>query len=266
MRVLASCDSNYFLAFGRTFYTSAILKGYDPIINVINPTEEVLNLSFGIPNIDFTYSSNNRYTYYASNRFIIAPKYIEDGLLISDIDSIFRNPFPTDDMAEMIKTPMGLCIRPGRGLPEILAGLVWYNGSKISHHFAEKASALLDELCAQDVEWGVDQTILTSLYRKLKKKYCYPLRVSQKEQAHMSYRMAKNACIWTGKGTAKYLDNTYLNYTKEINDSSIDVFGSVRDFEHGALEKTKGSIDWHSPLAFLPREEMLAIKRLENEI
>lgn len=265
MRVLASCDSNYFLAFGRTFYTSAILKGYDPIINVINPTEEVLNLSFGIPNIDFTYSSNNRYTYYASNRFIIAPKYIEDGLLISDIDSIFRNPFPTDDMAKMIKTPIGLCRRAPK-IPEILAGLVWYNGSKISHQFAEKASVILDELCAQDVEWGVDQTVLTNLYRKLDRKYCYPLRISGKKKVHMSYHMAEDACIWTGKGTAKYLNSTYLNYTKEINDRSIDVFGFVRDCEHGALEKTKGSIDWHSPLAFLPREEMLAIKRLENEI
>jgi len=244
MRVLASCDSKYFLAFGRTFYTSAKMNGYSPIINVINPTEEAKQLANGIKNIFFTEEKNTRYEFYASHRFIIAPKYIKNGLLIVDIDSIFVNSMQED----FIDYPVGIFKRTG-GVPA--AGLVWFNGSENSLSFAKRLSNSLKTKLKNPQEWGIDQTILNRVFQE----YRNEIEIYSFDEKHFDpFKFSSlDTPIWSGKGKRKYIDKKYLNLFNEIKNNAEELFGPITKTEEDSIEATKDAINWHSPNAWLPR-------------
>lgn len=255
MRVLASCDSRYFLAFARIFYTSAITNGYTPIINVINPTKEVKEFSAGLENIHFTEETNNRYEFYASHRFIIAPKHIEDGLLIADIDSVFRKPWERN----LSLYDVGFYIRANPWRPHlrqrlaIFAGLVWYNNTEQGLIISNHIKNTLEKTLQTNQEWGIDQTILTETYYSFKRSSkIYSIH----QNLDISTNFNKNAAIWPGKGIHKYKDKKYLNCLSQYKKLSLKYFAEPKIYEATALTASKDTVSWHSPDAWLPRDRM----------
>ena len=200
MKVLASCDSKYFEDHYSAFYNSAVKCGYDVHINIINPTDKLKNSN--IKNVSYSYGPNTK-VFFACNRFLIAKNFLEDGVLITDIDCFFNKRLPD------IKEDIGLFLRPQNPLHmKVAAGILWLNDTEKAKLFIENTEKRLEN----PTIWYEDQIALHRSYRELKKEIsCFKFNIS-----HMDWEFSENSYIWTGKGNRKYKNKKYLKRKEEL--------------------------------------------------
>lgn len=209
MKVLASCDSSYFLEHYKAFYFSAIEAGMTPIINIVNPTKEVRLLAQELSNIDYTYYDNPAKALLASNRFIIAKNYLdENGLLITDIDCFFNRKLPK------IKKDIGLFLREQNSFEgmKVAAGIMWLSGNLKSKQFI---SSVKKKILESRMEWYVDQKAIYDVYLQYENK----LSVFVFNNTHMDWEFTEQSYMWTGKGNRKYNNKIYLNRKRQHESS-----------------------------------------------
>lgn len=206
MKVLASCDSIYFIEHYKAFYFSAKNVGYTPNIVVINPTEEVRRIGDTLDNISYITHRSPDKVYYSINRFMIAHSFIKDeGILITDIDCFFNKKLPE------IKEDVGLFLREYEKFPgmKVAAGIVWINNTSNGLLFAEKLKNQINE---KPKNWFVDQYALYEVYLNLKDS----LSVFPFDKKHMDWEFTNTSYMWTGKGDRKYKNKEYLQRKREI--------------------------------------------------
>ena len=217
MRVFASCDSAYFHEHAHAWYSSALKCLYTPIIEVVNPDEEVKRVveENKWNHVYYVEVDNPSKSYLCSNRFHSAEKYLtEDGLLITDIDCYFNHNMPAPE------ADVGLFFRPGNpDHMKIAAGIVWYSGSDISKEFAQAVSHNITKLKDQ---WFVDQLGILYTFAQFQtlanqnsiKFYAFT-------QKHMDWEFQEGTYMWTGKGPRKHFNSTYVRRKKEIEQGVV---------------------------------------------
>lgn len=202
MKVFASCDSTYFSQHSAEFIESSLLVGYEPLVLVINPTEEIKALDS--PYVQYQYSDKTSKAFYASNRFLTASSFLtEEGLLITDIDCFFlKRMLP-------IKESIGLFLRPYEKHQEmkIAAGIVWLSGDSISRTFIDSVA---QNISNRPELWYVDQLSLLEEYTKLE------IPVFEFKERHMDWNFREDSFMWTGKGNRKYKNIKYLKKKKSF--------------------------------------------------
>lgn len=266
MKVLCSCDSRYFLAFYRSFFSSAVEAGYEPIINVINPTPDVIRIvntlwerkerCFNYGKIEYTFTDRCDLTFYASNRYYIAEKYLfSDGLLITDIDMIFLRKLPR------IHEDVGLYFRDKAGIDDskwdlvlgeydekgrLIAGqpaylincsLLWFSGSLQSKLFLKR---YVERIKKQAQLWFADQKALFKTYMDLQD----DVSTYYFNKQHMFWRnedARKDSYICSGKGDTRFA-NHYKKYKDFFDKRGGIFFGSIMNEKENVVVKAEGEI------------------------
>jgi len=263
MKVLCSCDSRYFLAFYRSFFSSAVEAGYEPIINVINPTPDVIRIvntlwerneqCFNYGKIEYTFTDRCDITFYACNRYYVAEKYLfSDGLLISDIDMIFLRKLP------QIEEDVGLFFRDKAGLldPEVLSqydengkliaanpshlincSLVWFNGNLKSKLFLKR---YVEKIKVQRQQWFADQKALVKTYMEMQDEISTFYFTKQ----HIFWRQdhaTPDSYTCTGKGASRFLE-VYTKHKSQIDTESESIFGPLMNEKENVIVKAEGEI------------------------
>ena len=198
MRVLASCDSNYFLEHHKAFYNSAIKNNYEPYIHIINPSEEVKDIAKNLKNISFEQGENNK-VYFSCNRFLILKNFISPkGILVTDIDCFFNKPMPP------IKEDVGIFLREYEPYPgmKVAAGLLWVNDTENSFTFTNR---FVHNLKNQKKQWYADQYALYKTYNELKDTISF----FYFDNNFMDWEFKDDSYMWTGKGNRKFKNINY---------------------------------------------------------
>ncbi len=243
--VMASCDAAYLESHGPAFVASNALVSNSIHVHLMEqPSMRQISLAklnslrlrynaiasgsrmtFSIETLQVPkgISSEMLRTYYASNRFMVAPRLLQPGaaMYLSDIDSIF--------LAKMkrLDVDIGLFLRdslPGTvGWEElgtkVAAGLVYYSGSEGSREFANK---VYNNLNTNGLVWFTDQVSLYQAYTYYEKK----LKFHRFDMSIMDWEFRDGSPIWTGKGTRKDLDKRYLAKKMEMESKLPSLRGS----------------------------------------
>jgi hypothetical protein len=243
--VMTSCDQAYLESHGPAFVASNAIAGNSIHIHLMeNPGMRQVNLA-KLTSLKLRYNaiargthmtfstetlqvpkgvnSETLRTYYASNRFLVAPRLLSTGcaMYLSDIDSIF--------MAKMEKldADVGLFLR--ESLPgtvgwealgtKVAAGLVYYSGSDGSRNFATKVE---NNLNTNGLTWFTDQVSLYQAYTYYEKM----LKFHTFDMSVMDWEFRDGSPIWTGKGTRKDLDQRYLAKKLEMESRLPSIKGA----------------------------------------
>ena len=228
--LFASCDSKYFIEHGPAFMQSANKFKQNLHLHIVNPTEEVKQIKDKcekFENLTFSGEETNlegidERTYYACNRFIVAPYVLQyaNKAMILDVDNYLMNKWQWPDGGY----DAGLFLRePLQGVNEwetesthVAAGIVYLHMKK-AISFAVDVSDRLRQ--AENFVWFVDQNILWKAYNDWKDKISF----YQFERHIMDWEFKHGTMLWTGKGPRKHNDPTYVGqkeqYTKEFNES-----------------------------------------------
>jgi len=243
--VMASCDLAYLESHGPAFVSSNALVGNSIHIHLMEqPSMRQINLAklnslriryntisrgsrmtFSIEALQVPKGVNSETlrTYYASNRFMIAPRLLSAGgaIYLSDIDSIFLKKM------EKLDADVGLFLR--ESLPgtmgwealgtKIAAGLVYYSDNDGAREFANKVH---NNLSSNGLTWFTDQVSLYQAYTYYEKK----LRFHMFDMSVMDWEFRDGSPIWTGKGTRKDLDKRYLAKKMEMESRLPSLRGS----------------------------------------
>lgn len=225
---LASCDSKYLYAHAPAFLASSVLSHNDVHLHIINPSEDDLNYAHSLralarklsstpPHISISweeYDLNSMWarmdeeekrTYYACNRFIVAPQILAKAksLFITDIDCLFMHHVfePGTDIALFLREALpGTVGWEARGT-RVAAGAVFYNKSALP--FAIKVR---DKILTGELKWFLDQVAISETYEEEKNNYTF----HQYTPTFLDWEFEEDTFIWTGKGPRKYDNPKYL--------------------------------------------------------
>lgn len=223
--LFASCDIVYLKDHAKGFVTSAALAKNNVHLHVTQIKEEghkyleFLQEGYKIlypegtcttsyDNIDLgKYTKQERRTFYACNRFIVAPEVMQADILLLDVDCFIMQHIDPPD------ADIGIFYRPNVDYKEwngeagkVAAGALYVG---IDHKdFLKFAS---DFITSNRMEWFVDQVGLKRAYDNYpnKKYHIY-------DNKFMDWDFVKNTTIWTGKGPRKSLNAVYGNKHKEF--------------------------------------------------
>lgn len=228
---LASCDSNYLRLHAPSLISSCALSDNDLHLHVVNATDsdwaymqelriragklngkDILTLSS--ENTDLSkLSVEEKRTYYACNRFLVAHQLLEFGsgsLFISDVDSLFMRHVnePDADIGLFLREPL-----PGTSGWEsegtrIAAGAVYYHKDRAKIF----ASQVANIITTNDLRWFLDQFALSTIYRKMESE----LKLHTYTLDFMDWEFTIGTNIWTGKGNRKYDNERYVGKKKEF--------------------------------------------------
>ena len=230
--LLASCDSKYFIEHAPAFMRSAIKFKQNLHIHIVNPTDEVKqyknkcsnfeNLTFSSEQTDL--SNVDARTYYACNRFIVAPYLLQyaNKAMILDVDNYLMNSFRWPDggydAGLFLRDPLPGTVGWEQESTHVAAGIVYLNMKKPETlSFAVDVSDRIRQ--AENFVWFLDQNVLWKAYNDWKDKISF-----YKFERHiMDWEFKNGTMLWTGKGDRKHSDETYVGqknkYTKEFNES-----------------------------------------------
>ena len=226
--ILASCDVRYFRLFAPAFVTSAALAKNNVHINVIIDNSPGSDQSVDTDDLKLVFEQLNSgentltfsekkvtffegtaefvRTYYACNRFLIAPSLLRAGqrLFITDIDCMFMKHVDEPD------ADVGLFLRDS--LPgtfgweaegtKTAAGAVYYNNTMIGREFAECVSQAIG---LGRWKWFSDQVALSQAFEIYKQ----DIRFHCFDPQFMDWEFKEGTTIWTGKGPRKFDNPTY---------------------------------------------------------
>jgi len=233
--VMASCDELYLDAHGPAFVASNAIADNSIHIHVMvnhtTPKSLVMTklnqfrirynaiarkgkMTFSIETLKIPHGTSSEVmrTYYASNRFLVAPQLLEGGgaMYLSDIDSLFNAKL------ERIDADVGLFLRDS--LPDtvgwealgtkVAAGLVYYSGSQGSRAFAAKVHKGIAD---NGLMWFVDQVSLYQSYQYFEKS----LTFHKFDNSIMDWDFIEGTPIWTGKGNRKDKNDKYVTRKRQ---------------------------------------------------
>ena len=233
--VFASCDMSYLDSHAPAFVASNAIAGTSIHIHLMekpgfratslsklvslriqyNALAKGTRMTFSIETLKVPKGINSEIlrTYYASNRFLVAPRLLSCGgtMYLSDIDSIFLAKM------EKLDADVGLFLR--ESLPgtvgwealgtKVAAGLVYYSGNENSREFATRVA---NNLNTNGLVWFTDQVSLHQAYTAYEKK----MKFHTFDMSVMDWEFRDGSPIWTGKGTRKDLDKKYLAKKMEM--------------------------------------------------
>ena len=219
--LFTSCDPKYLRDHARAYISSCAKAGNNVHLHVINASVndwtymQILKIGYKhmYPSGEMTVSSEDtdlssisqeqKRTYYACNRFIVASSVITQPMLITDIDCLIMKHI------DPLETDLGIFLReplPGvndweREGSRVAAGAVFVK--ETAKDFLESvAQIILDN----ELRWFLDQTALSISYQHFKNKYSWFAFGTD----FMDWEFLPNTTIWTGKGDRKYNNPKYL--------------------------------------------------------
>jgi len=229
--IFASCDEKYFYDHAPALIASCCKSNNSLHLHIINPTDKVwpdtvlfkektkkLN-----PNISLTISGEinkndvlkkNARTYYACNRFIMLPTFLQQfkSMLVVDIDCFIMKHI---DFKDFSNADIGIFLReplPNMGPQTSVAAGAFY----ASLGGMEFAQALSSTLLGSNMDWFVDQIALWKLYNHFNDVKRDLKIMDLGDDMFMDWEFVDNSVIWTGKGPRKYENTIYLNKKKEL--------------------------------------------------
>jgi len=225
----ASSDSVYLHDHAPALLSSAIVSGTNLHIHVVNATFDdwlfLHELSLHASGkIKFTYTSENtdisklsadeRRVYYSCNRFIAAGQILLNGggpFLIIDIDCLLMKKIeqPIEDIGLFLREPFQNANQWETLGSHVAAGAVYYSKSKIASQFAvEVGHTILNN----KLIWFLDQVTLWEVYKQRKDE----MDVRVFDNDFMDWEFREGTTIWTGKGSRKYDNPTYVSKKKDF--------------------------------------------------
>jgi hypothetical protein len=218
--IMASCDANYLHDHAKGLVSSCALAKNNVHIHVTNPTEkehrylEYLKAGYTMiysegtmtssyDTIDISkYNNNQKKTFYACNRFIVAPEIVKSDILILDIDCYLMQHI------DVLDCDIGLFYRPENNAREwkglagkVAAGTLYASKNSLDFIVYAKEFILSNKL-----DWFLDQVALYESYNKFPNKKYHMF-----DNNFMDWEFKSNTKIWTGKGARKFMNTTYSN-------------------------------------------------------
>ena len=243
--IFASCDEKYFYDHAPALIASCCHSENSLHIHIVNPSDEVWadtvifkeKAEVINPNISLTISGEvnnsellkeNPRTYYACNRFIMLPTFLQQfkRMLVVDIDCFLMkhidfDTFENADIGIFLREPL-----PNMGLQTSVAAGAFYASVK-GMAFAESLS---QTLLRSNMDWFVDQIALWQLYQHFKDnkeiKFMDLGAFRDHDKSFMDWEFVEGSTIWTGKGPRKYENTIYVNKKNELTDNLLksDIF------------------------------------------
>jgi len=228
--LLAACDSVYLKNFAKGFVTSCALAGNNSHIHVTNPTEEdkeyvnylnegykrlnIINkMTFSYDYLDISnYTSKEKITFYACNRFIVAPEVVKGDILILDIDSVIMKYVPNfqyDVMLYFSNNPKHKMYHDkvwGNYAKRVMAGAVYCSYQHINYLVKVK-----DFILNNRMAWYLDQVALVKTYKTYKDK-----NIGRFADEFLDMKFREDSYIWSSKGKSKYF-KVYQNKLKDLD-------------------------------------------------
>ena len=227
--LFTSCDPKYLRDHARAYISSCAKAGNNVHLHVINASVndwtymQILKMGYKhmYPSGEMTVSSEDtdlssisqeqKRTYYACNRFIVASSIITQPMLITDIDClIMKHIYPLEtDLGIFLREPLPGVNDWEREGSRVAAGAVFVK--ETAKDFLESvAQIILDN----ELRWFLDQTALSISYQHFKNKYSWFAFGTD----FLDWEFLPNTKIWTGKGDRKYNNPQYLNSKKHYHD------------------------------------------------
>jgi hypothetical protein len=148
------------------------------------------------------YNNNQKKTFYACNRFIVAPEIVKSDILILDIDCYLMQHI------DVLDCDIGLFYRPNETCKEweglagkIAAGALYASKNSLDFIVFAKEFILSNKL-----DWYLDQVALYESYNKFSNKKYHMF-----DNNFIDWDFKPNTKIWTGKGARKFMNATYSN-------------------------------------------------------
>jgi len=216
--IMASCDGKYLLDHAKGLVSSCALVKNNVHIHVTNPTEkehkylEYLKVGYTMMYPDGTmtssydtidiskYNNNQKKTFYACNRFIVAPDIVKSDVLILDVDCYLMQHIDPLDCDIGLFLRENLVEKEWNGLCGKVAGGILYC-SKDNLDFLTQAR---DFILSNKLDWFLDQVALYEAYKNFPDLIYHIF-----DNKFMDWDFKSNTKIWTGKGTRKFMNSTY---------------------------------------------------------
>jgi hypothetical protein len=222
--IFASCDNVYLKDHGKGFVTSCALAKNNVHLHITNPTEDTIKYLEYLKNgyqtlndqnlfttsydtIDVsTYTTKQRKTFYACNRFIVAADVIKCDVLILDIDCLVMK------HVDNLECDVGLFLREDRVEKEWkgLAGKTAAGAVYCSIANLDFLNYVKEFIQSNKLDWYIDQVALYKSYLNFPDKNYIKF-----DNKFMDWTFKPDSIIWTGKGDRKRLNAIY---TKKHND------------------------------------------------
>jgi len=258
---LVSCDSRYLHAHAPAFISSCAKAGNNVHLHVVNPEKGDWGFMRTIRtyastrvnrDIDITLSSEdtelsnlsaeNLRTYYACNRFLVAPELMSRAagrlsLMITDIDCVFMKHVdqPEEQLGIFFREPLPGTVGWEAEGSRVAAGAVYCHSSA-----EDFMTSVARRIRQYEYHWFLDQYALNVTYNEQKDKYSCKAFDSQ----FMDWEFKEGTTIWTGKGDRKYTNKVYLAKKKQFEDDlnarfdistttgrSVQEFGTSSEYE-----------------------------------
>ena len=228
--LFASCDSKYFLDHGPAFMMSAIKYKQNLHLHVVNPSKEAHDLrdkAVKFENLTFTGEETDlknidARTYYACNRFIVAPYVLQycNRVLILDVDNYLMNeavwPDSKHEVGLFLRDPLPGTVGWEQESTHVAAGIVYLDMRRALSFSIDVSDKIRS---ADKFIWFLDQNALWKTYNNWKDK----LNFYKFERHVMDWEFKYGTMLWTGKGPRKYDNKLYVEqkdkYTKDFYES-----------------------------------------------
>jgi hypothetical protein len=220
--IFVSVDSIYYNDHAKNFAKSVNKNtSYKAHIHIINPIEDDMTSSVLLKretgctvSYEKTEGVLDR-VYYACNRFIVAPLFLENcnSMLIVDYDSFCRKDFewPKEVFGLFLRDPLPGTVGLEHYGTHVAAGVVLY-----SREGLEIARAVSDVIRSNEPQWFIDQAALYNVYEQFIKNNdvheneCVYGKFKQFGSEWIDWEFENNSIVWTGKGNRKTSEK-YLN-------------------------------------------------------
>lgn len=249
--IYAACDGIYLQVHGPAFAASIASNKMNSHIHVIDPKARDLSFAATLRNrieaqfgtkVTFSYEYSmiaQKYkidvarTYYAINRFLNAPRLMDEdnandltGILVSDIDSLFMKhiPQPDYDWGLFLREPIEGTTGWEQEGTKVAAGIFYFNHETwwIADYVRQD---LIKAWNAGNHAWFLDQVMLHAAYVGVMKYFEGPQGYIPKFHKftadEMDWEFNEGTTIWTGKGPRKFENAKYLAMKKHFEDMVI---------------------------------------------
>jgi hypothetical protein len=222
--ILAACDPIYLRNYTKGLVVSSALAANNLHLHVTNPEKNDLNylnylklgydllaknstMTISHDMIDISsFNDDEKRTFYACNRFIVAPQVVKGDVLILDVDSLIMQPI------EKPKGDVGLFFRKdtktinqnhkhwGKLGKKIMAGAVYCSYDKLE--FLQYVKNFIE---TNEYIWLLDQVALFRAYEHFNT-YNY----NYFDELFLDWHFRKDSYIWSGKNRSKRENPVYL--------------------------------------------------------
>jgi hypothetical protein len=228
--IFAACDSKYLLDHAKGFITSCALAKNNVHLHVTGPSQNdhkylsFLSKGYKIlsPETDMTtsyddfdvsaYSPAQRKTFYACNRYMVAPDVVKCDVLILDIDCFIMSNI------EPFKADVGIFFRGGTDGKDkweregnLLAAGALYVAKNHLDFIIYTKNIIQEYIDKQEIRWFLDQVALIRAYKNFPNKNYATIT-----NEFLDWDFKEKTKVWTGKGSRKSLNPVYGHQHKEF--------------------------------------------------